>query len=822
MKNKTKKTLKNILLWGVLGFFIFTGLFIIWATTIDLPNLDSFDERRVSQSTKIYDRTGEIILYDVFSEVKRTIVPLSEMSDYIQKATIAAEDQSFYEHNGIQISAIIRAIRNNIQDGNLLGGQGGSTITQQVIKNALLTKDKKISRKIKEWILAPRLEQVLTKDEILEIYLNETPYGGSVYGVQEAARRFFAKDAKDLSLAESAYLAALPQAPTYYSPYGNNLEQLEARKNYVLDQMYRSGFISESELASAKQAEVNFEKQEEFGIKAPHFVLYVREQLEKEYGREIIEEGGLKVVTSLDWELQKDAEEIVKEWALKNATENDAENASLVATDPQTGDILVMVGSRDYFDEEIDGNFNIATAARQPGSSFKPIVYAEAFNKGYRPDTVVFDLSTEFSATCDNGGDCYRPVNYDNAYLGPISLRDALAQSRNIPAIKALYLAGLESSLALAKKMGLETLTDSERYGLTLVLGGGEVTPLDMAGAYGVFASEGVKYDKRAILRIEDSEGNTLFESEPEGDRVLSEQTSRLINDVLSDNVARTPAFGTNSPLYFGGRDVAAKTGTTNDYRDAWIVGYTPNIAVAAWAGNNDNRPMQRKVATYLVSPMWREFMDVALEKMEHESFNDPDPLDPNVKPILAGYWKGEETTIIDKTTGKEADGRTPQENKVTVVTGGGYGIHSILHYVDKNNPLGPSPDNPNSDPQYRLWEDAVENWVRKQNISEDIETVDLDNYQQTYLQILSPDNGESYFGDSRMVVSVIISNGDKIKEGKVYLNSNEIGELETVGNSIMFIPNEIDGIKENNTLEVKVTSEKGEEYSNKINFQII
>lgn len=715
-KKKLKKLIVvGLIKYGLLGFFIVFGIIALWATTLSLPDLQNFEERHVVQSTKIYDRTGEILLYDVHGDVKRTVISLENISDYIKKATVAMEDKDFYTHSGIQISAIIRAIWNNITAGDLLGGQGGSTITQQVIKNSLLTTDKKVSRKIKEWVLAPRLESILSKDQILEIYLNEVPYGGNVYGIQEASIRFFGKEAKDLSLVESAYLAALPQAPTFYSPYGNNRKQLEERKNRVLGEMYKEGYISKQEMEEAVNSEVTFERQEEFGIKAPHFVVYVRDLLEQQYGKDMVFEGGLKVTTTLDWDLQKEAEDIVKKYALENEEKFNAENGAIVAVDPNNGDVLVMVGSRNYFDDKIEGNFNIATAERQPGSAFKPFVYAEAFNKGYLPNTVVFDLETEFSTACSRNEDsCYKPSNYDDIFRGPMTLRDALAQSVNIPAVKVLYLAGIRDSLNLAKKMGIKTLTNVEQYGLTLVLGGGEVRPLDMAIAYSVFANEGTKYDETVILKIEDANGKIIFErKEPNGNRVMSEQTARLINNVLSDNNARTPAFGSNSPLYFPGRDVAAKTGTTNDYRDAWIVGYTPYISVAAWAGNNDNSAMEKKVAGFVVAPMWNEFMQVVLEKSKgEEKFVPPsEPLYEGIKPILAGLWKGEEIKIIDNS------GIT-----IPIVTGStGQGIHTILYWVDKNNPTGEQPQNPENDSQYYEWEKSVSEWVRKQRISDSI-----------------------------------------------------------------------------------------------------
>jgi membrane peptidoglycan carboxypeptidase len=510
-----KQGLKKIILACLVAMFLFAGGIMIWVATFEMPDLDNFAERKVVQSTKILDRTGRVILFDVHGEVTRTVVTLDKINDYAEKAAIAIEDSNFYNHNGIEIKAIFRAIFTNISRGNLLSGQGGSTITQQVIKNALLTSDKKVSRKLKEWVLAPRLEKQLTKDQILEIYLNEIPYGGTVYGIQEASRRFFGKDASDLTLAESAYLAALPQAPTYFSPYGKNLDQLEARKNRVLKEMLRNKFVTQEEYDAAMEEKVEFQKPENFGIKAPHFVFWVLEQLEEKYGAEAVEQGGLKVTTTLDWELQEKAQEIVNKYALENDARFNAENGSLVAVDPKTGEVLVMVGSRDYFDEKIDGNFNIATTRRQPGSAFKPIVYAEAFNKGYRPETVVFDIPTEFSTTCASGGNCYSPQNYDNIFRGPMSLRDALAQSVNVPAVKALHLAGIRDSITLARSMGIGTLSNPDQYGLTLVLGGGEVRPIDMATAYGVFANDGIKAETFGILKVEDRKGKTLEENKP-------------------------------------------------------------------------------------------------------------------------------------------------------------------------------------------------------------------------------------------------------------------------------------------------------------------
>lgn len=778
---------KNIKKYGLgMGFIvlIFLGFFVIWFSTIELPDLNNFENRVVSESTKIYDRTGKVVLFDVHGNVRRTVVPLDQISDYVKWATIAIEDQNFYNHHGIEPKAILRAILTNLKDGDLLTGQGGSTITQQVIKNALLTSDKKISRKIKEWVLAPRLEAKMTKDEILELYLNEVPYGGTVYGVQEAGRKFFGKDAKDLTLVESAYIAALPQAPTYYSPYGSHKDALEKRKNRVLKEMFDLNFITKSEYEEAIKTKVEFQKQEDYGIKAPHFVMYIREQLEQKYGADAVEKGGLKVITTLDWELQKDAEEIVKKWAPINKQKFDAENAAIVTVDPNTGQILTMVGSRDYFDEEIDGNFNIATASRQPGSSIKPIIYAEAFNKGYRPETVVFDLPTEFSTTCYSGGSCYSPQNYDEKFRGPISLRSALAQSLNVPAVKVLYLAGIEDALNLAKQMGLETLTNAKQYGLTLVLGGGEVRPLDMAGAYAIFAADGIKHPLNGVLKIEDNKGKTMEEFETKEYRVLSEQTARLISSVLSDNSARTPAFGSNSPLYFGDIDVAAKTGTTNDYRDTWIVGYTPNLSVVAWAGNNDNRSMQKQTAGYIVAPMWNEFMQKAIAKYPASNFIDPEPIDSNLKPVLRGIW----------------------ENPL--------GVHEILHWVKTSDPLGQEPSNPASDPQYILWEEPVQKWING-------ESFDKKSSTDSSFRIVNPEPNKEYLKDTEIFVAASIDNAS-IKTGVVFLNDTKIGELNPEGGVYSFIPSKQKSSKQGkNVITVEITDSNGTNHKDSVVFYI-
>lgn len=797
-----------------LGLFA-TGGVLLWGATLDIPDFNTFEQRRVAESTKIYDRTGEVLLYDIHADTRRTEVPFEDISHYAKNAAVAIEDAEFYEHPGIKISAIMRAVLVNIL--NIGFEQGGSTITQQVVKNALLTQEKKISRKLKEWFLAVKLEQVMSKDEILSRYLNEAPYGGNVYGIEEASRGFFDKPASELTLAESAYLAALPQAPTYFSPYGNHREELEDRKNLVLSRMLDLGFISENEYEDAKQVDVSFTPLEDRGIKAPHFVFYVRSYLEEKFGEDAVELGGLKVITTLDYEKQKKAEEIVGRIALENEEKFNAENASLVATDPHTGQILVMVGSRNYFDEEIDGNVNVALSKRQPGSAFKPFVYATAFEKGYTPETVVFDLKTQFDTGCEpnNTNDagnlnsnCYTPQNYDEEFRGPINLRNALAQSVNIPAIKTLYLAGLNDSLQTAKDLGLKTLTNVGQYGLTLVLGGGEVRLLDMTNAYGVFANEGIYRPTTPILKIEDKQGNILEEFSPQGTRVLEEDVARTISSILSDNEARTPLYGARSLLYFPNRDVAAKTGTTNNYIDAWVMGYTPNISVGVWAGNNTPEPMNQ-ISGLIVTPIWRAFMDEIAKDLPGDNFNAPPRVDKDIKPILRGEWKGGEEYVIDRISGKLATEHTPEETRERKVAGE---VHNILHWVNKDDPRGNAPENPEGDRQYRLWEFPVQKWVEENNINQQpaeqipTEYDDIHTPQnRPSVSITHPENYEVYSEGERIIVRVDTSGNYPLKKVDFYVNGSFIGSSETHPFLFSFTPKNIDSIKEENTLRVVV-----------------
>lgn len=815
-----KKEIERIIIIATILLFLATGAGILWIANLKIPDFGSFESRKISQSTKIFDKTGKILLYDIHQDIKRKVIPYEEISRDIKNASVAIEDSEFYNHYGIKPMAILRAVVVNLSSGSKV--QGGSTITQQVIKNSILTQEKSYARKIKEWILAIKLERAMDKEEILSLYLNESPYGGTVYGVEEASQRFFNKSAKDVTLAEAAYLAALPQAPTFYSPYGQNKDKLDERKNVVLNRMVELNFITTEEADKAKEEKVTFiPREEKGGIKAPHFVEYVRAYLENKYGKEVLETGGLNVTTTLDWELQKQAEEVVTEYGKINETNFNAKNAGLVGMDPKTGQILVMVGSRDYFDTANDGNFNVTLAHRQPGSAFKPFVYATAFKMGYTPDTTLFDLPTEFQTTCTPEGlpissetdpaDCYMPQNYDEIYRGPIILKNALAQSINIPAIKLLYLVGIDNAIQTARELGITGLIDANQYGLTLVLGGGEVTPLDMTSAYSVFANDGIRNPYTPILKVVDSSGVTLEEYSYNGIRVLDENVARQMNDILSDFSAKLPAYGENSPLRFYDREVASKTGTTNDTKDAWVVGYTPNFALGVWVGNNDNTPMVKKVAGMITAPMWRAFFDKVLPTLPVEKFTKPTPInEEGIKPVLRGDWRGGFEYIIDKASGKLATEYTPSEmrEKKSVTQ-----VHTILYWLDKRNPMGPAPVYPQLDSQFTLWETPIRNWIASQNIMEEsvsiIPTATDDVHGPNFgpkINIVSPDQNKEYSLKDKIGVFFTVSQGKyPITQADFFINNTFVGSSKTSPFAFYFVPSDLEQIKNINELKVVV-----------------
>ena len=693
-QRKKGRILKKLALFFLFFFVVVAiagaGLFLYIIG--DLPDPSKINDRKVSESTKIYDRAGMVLLYEIHGEEKRTIVKSDQISQHLKDAAIVAEDFSFYEHGGIDYKSIIRAFLIDIYRGRL--SQGGSTITQQLIKNSFLSTEKTFTRKIKEIILAIKIEKQYGKEEILELYLNQIPYGSNAYGAESAAQTFFNKKASELTVNEAALLAALPKAPSYYSPYGQNKEELTARKNAILERMRKVGFVGKDEFEKAKSEQLVFAKQKE-NIKAPHFVMYVKDYLEKRYGADVAENGGLRVVTTLDYDLQKTAEEVVEKYGEINEKKYKARNSALTAVDPKTGQLLAMVGSRDYFNIENDGNFNVATSKnRQPGSSFKPFAYAVFFQKGYSPDMALFDVKTEFSTNPDEP---YSPDNYDDKFRGPVSAKSALAQSLNIPAVKVLYLAGIEDTIALAKAMGITTLEERNRFGLSLVLGGGEVRPIDMAYAYSVFANDGVKNDESFILEVKNSKNEILEKWRLKQKEVLPKNIARAISTILSDNSLRAPVFGERSPLFFDNYQVAVKTGTTQKYRDAWVAGYTPTLSVSVWTGNNDGAPMEKGGAGIAASgPMFHEFMEKALRERSSENFIPPEPILIS-NPLLNGEYAGETKVKIDKDSGKLVTAKTPPQKIEERLF---REIHTVLYYINRD------------DPQYQSWESAIQKWL--------------------------------------------------------------------------------------------------------------
>lgn len=602
----------------VISLFGITALFFLFFYIFkDLPSPRRLQDGAFPVSTLIYDRHDRL-LYEIYAEQNRTPIKLEKTPQHLQKATIAIEDKDFYRHKGLSLRGILRASYNILFKKNL---QGGSTITQQLVKTTLLTSERTLRRKIREAVLSFATEMLYSKDQILEMYLNHVSYGGTAYGVEQASQYYFGKKAQDLTLAESALLAGLPQAPTRFSPFGPNPELTKQRQTQVLSQMFDAGFITEEEKEEAENQELIFAPQRT-DIKAPHFVLYVKGLLVEKYGQKMVEQGGLRVKTSLDLELQETAQKMVATEVRKLKYMQVSNGAALI-TKPDTGEILAMVGSRDYFDKEIDGNVNLTTSLRQPGSSIKPINYAAAFGNGLTPATLLVDMPTCFIVT---GQPLYCPRNYDGKFHGATQLRFALANSYNLPAVKVLALNGVETMIATASAMGITTWKESSDYGLSLTLGGGEVKMTEMAVAFGVFANQGFKIPLQPLLEVKDYQGKVLGEYQPEenpvaGERVLPKGISYLISHILLDNNARAAAFGTSSELVIPGHAVSVKTGTTDELRDNWTIGYTPSFLVATWVGNNDNSKMNQWLVsgTTGAAPIWNSIMTHVLADQPDE-----------------------------------------------------------------------------------------------------------------------------------------------------------------------------------------------------------
>ncbi|MEA2056627.1 MAG: PBP1A family penicillin-binding protein [Patescibacteria group bacterium] len=610
-----------LLAFALIGFgFLLQQL----PSPINLASNDNF-----AVSSQIFDRNHEL-LYEIYADENRVPIDLEDLPKYIVQATIAIEDKNFYKHLGIDLQGIIRAVRNNLKSQRL---EGGSTITQQLVKNALLTPEKTLKRKVKEAILAILTEVIYSKEEIIEMYLNYISYGGTSVGIESAAKRYFDKHAKDLTLSEAALLAGLPQAPSRYSPFGSNPTQTKKRQAQVLKRMVADGYITQEEAEQAKQASLDYalSKSE---IKAPHFVFYIRDLLYEEYGVDKVEKGGLRVYTSLDLNIHQAAQASVSAEVNRLAKRNyRVGNGAAIITKPNTGEILAMVGSKDYFNQEDDGQVNVTLALRQPGSSIKPLMYATALQeKTLNPGTILLDVPTCFSIP---GQPVYCPRNYDGTYKEIVTIRQSLGNSLNIPAVKAISTIGIKIFMKQATAMGITTWENPEDYGLSLALGGGEVKMVDMAQAYGTLANQGVKVPLAPILKIEDYQGETLFEFDLEQrqkdliyltnyenngaknslKRVMDRAPAYLVSHIMQDNQARSMAFGSNSELVIPNQIVSVKTGTTNDLKDNWTLGFTPEYLAITWVGNNDNTPMSRLASGVTgAAPIFNDLMSYLLQ----------------------------------------------------------------------------------------------------------------------------------------------------------------------------------------------------------------
>lgn len=593
-------------------------LYSYFAIFRGLPSPKELGARQPEVSTKIYDRNGNL-LYKIYKDQNRSIVPLTQIPIHVRLATLAAEDAEFYSHPGFSIKGIFRAVIQDLQTGSV---QGGSTITQQLVKNTLLTPEKTITRKIKELVLSVEVEANYTKDQILEMYLNQVSYGGTAYGIESASESYFGKDVGSLDLAEAALLAGLPKSPTTYSPFGSDPSLALSRQKEVLHLMQVNKFITPEQESSAANEKLTFVSNKT-EMKAPHFVMYVRQLLVDKYGEDMVEKGGLEVTTSLDLPIQETAEQVVEAEVEKLKGLNVGNGAALVIN-PQTGEILAMVGSKNYFDIAQEGNVNVTTSVRQPGSSIKVVNYAYALANGYTPATIIDDSPITYVTA---GTTPYTPVNYDGQFRGPIPLRSALAQSRNIPAVKVLASYGVAKMVDQGQKMGITTWMDSSNYGLSLTLGGGAVTALDLSKVYSTIADSGKRPDLFPILQVKDYKGRVLEKNSPVTTQVVDPRVAFLLTDILKDNSARAPEFGYSSYLVIKDHpEVAVKTGTSNDLRDNWTVGYNQNYLVLTWVGNNDNSPMSRVASGVTgASPIWNKIMSAVLANSSSIDWKVPD-----------------------------------------------------------------------------------------------------------------------------------------------------------------------------------------------------
>ncbi|MDI9325218.1 MAG: transglycosylase domain-containing protein [Alphaproteobacteria bacterium] len=734
--------------WGMLVatlFFFASAIVLLFLTLSPLPTIDLLGSRNELQSIHLLDRNDKE-LFNYSADIQREYTPIGSISKNIINAAIAIEDKDFYQHKGFKPLSFARALFINATNFGFV--QGGSTITQQVVKNVFLTKDKSVLRKAREIILSYRLEKNIDKNKILEIYFNTISYGGVIYGVKQASQDFFKKDATNVTIAEAAYLAAIPNAPSYYSPYGKNFNALEKRKNIILFKMFQQGFITEKEYRNAEQERVSFYGSKKTSIFAPHFVFFVRELLEKEYGS-IEALTGKKIKTTLDYNLQLYVQQQIERFLEgKDETQN-LKNISAVILDSQTADVLAMVGSANYFNKEIQGQVNIANSLRQPGSTLKPFIYAAAFEKGYTPQTIEFDVPTQFGTNCepenlatDLEKGCYAPTNFGNLFRGPINFTNALAQSINIIAIKVMYLVSTETVVTKLKQLLITSIKD-DSCGLGLAIGCAEVTPLELAQAYTALANDGIVKQFRVFYEDEVDEGTRVFE----------EDAVQKVNSILTNETARRPILSVYSNM---GREIAIKTGTTNNIKDIWTVGYTPRYIIVLWGGNSDATPLHESAAGSVLLPLLRPLSDYMTEKFDQEKIafsTSTIPLPAN--PHLLGKWWSE-------------DGAP----------------HSILHFVKKKNPKEPGTST--DDSQYNNWEYAITRWANNNTgtISFLKKTIGIENKSGDSIvaplvldpYIFSPRAGVSIYRNNQLLIQIANPPQDQAASFEYYMNGNHIG----------------------------------------------
>lgn len=714
----TVKILTAVLVLLVVGFVSVLVIFAWFSKDLPTP---AEVVRREGYSSRVYDRNGQV-LYDLFDDEKRVPVTWEDLPQYLKQATIAIEDKSFYEHSGFDPLTPLRMAKNIITRGRLIGG---STLTQQLVKNVLLTSERTVIRKIKEFILAVQIEKKYTKDEILLMYLNEAPYGGPIWGVGPAAEKYFGKEVSEMNLAESVILAGLPQRPSVYSPYSSTPKAYVERSKDVLNRMKEDGYIS-SELAKETLTEIeNYDFQSKNSdIKAAHFVFWVREMLAERYGEDVVSGAGLQITTSLDWSIQEEVEKIVLE-EVDKAKDLGISNGAAVVIDPRDGQVLAMVGSKDYFSEEIDGQFNVAAQGlRQPGSAIKPVTYLAAIKKGYTASSMIMDSPVTFPGVA--GQKDYEPKNYDGKYHGPMSLREALANSINTTAVKTLARVGVKDMLSLAYDMGISTLEPTgenlSRFGLAVTLGGAEVKMTELAGAYSAFANGGKKVNLQPILKVEDRNGRILEEYKPvDLKQVITAQEAFLISNILSDNQARSMTFGAVSGLIIPNYQVAVKTGTTNDKRDNWAIGWTPNLLSVVWVGNNDNSPMGRVASGVSgATPIWKRIMVSQVGKRDKQDFPIPSGIVNIEVDKLSGYkaHDGFPSRTEYFIQGTEDRGADPIHLKLKVCKNG-QGLATpqdvSRNDYDEKEYIKLAEDDPVSLDGVNRWQEGINWWISQQ-----------------------------------------------------------------------------------------------------------